>query len=175
MTLQEKNAADLASSQVNAIGAFSNSFRSSELTNLNEGEIITIPEDYQVFERKIGDRTAQYINVPTNTGRVVQFYPTSMARIAFEVDKNGKNIRENGRMKVVRSTGDVVTFIDGKAIDATMQAMKGCQIAYGDVKRIPTREFGVPESEATDKNVTSTIIASWNFAGEKRPVGYVSK
>lgn len=175
MTLQEKNQADLANSQVNAVGAFSNSFRSSTLTNLNEGEIFTIPEDYQVFERKIGDRTAQYINVPTNTGRVVQFYPTSMARIAFEVDENGKNIRENGRMKVVRSSGDVVTFIDGKAINDTMEAMKGCQIAYGDIQRIRTREFGVAESEATKENVTSTIVASWNFTGSKRPVGYAAK
>jgi hypothetical protein len=179
MTLSEKVAADKSNSQVKEVGGFSNSFRSSELNNLNEGEIITIPENYTVFERRIGQgenaRTAQYINVPTNTGRVVNFYPTAMARVAFPVDENGKNIREDGRMKVVRSTGDVCTFIDGKAINDTMKAMVGCQIEYSNVQRVNTREFGVSEAEATKDNVTTTIIASWNFAGKKRPVGYPTK
>lgn len=180
MTLAEKNAADSANSQIEAATGFSNSFRSSELNNLNDGEIITIPEDYQVFKRKIGSgadaRIAEYINVPTNTGRIAQFYPTAMARVAFEVDpKTGKNIRENGRMKVVRSEGDVCKWIDGKAIDATMQGMKGCQIAFSVVRRVPTRAFGVQESVATEKDVTETIIGGWNFSGEKRPVGYPTK
>lgn len=180
MTLKEKNSADLANSQVKAVGEFSNSFRTSQLNNLVSGEIITIPEDYQVFERKIGRgddaRTAQYINVPTNTGRVAQFYPTAMARIAFEVDDSGKNILdENGRMKVVRSQGTVCDYIDGKAIDATMKALKGCQIEYKELDRVKTRAFGVEEAVATAKDVTKTIIGSWNFYGEKRPVDYVSK
>jgi hypothetical protein len=177
MTLAEKVAADSANSQIEAASGFSNSFRSSELNNLQDGEIITIPEDYQVFKRKIGSgadaRVAEYINVPTNTGRIAQFYPTAMARVAFEVDpKTGKNIRENGRMKVVRSEGDVCKWIDGKSIDATMQGMKGCQIAFNVLRRVPTRAFGVQESVATDKDVTETIVGGWNFAGEKRPVGY---
>ena len=177
MTLAEKNAADSANSQIEAATGFSNSFRSAELNNLNSGEIITIPENYQVFKRKIGQgenaRVAEYINVPTNTGRIVPFYPTAMARVAFEVDKaTGKNIRENGRMKVVRSEGDVCKWIDGKAIDDTMQGMKGCQILYQELQRVPTRNFGVAESVATDKDVSETIIGSWNFSGSKRPVGY---
>ena len=177
MTLAEKVAADSANSQIEAASGFSNSFRSSELNNLADGEIITIPEDYQVFKRRIGSgenaRVAEYINVPTNTGRIAQFYPTAMARVAFEVDKaTGKNIRENGRMKIVRSEGDVCKWIDGKAIDATMQGMKGCQIQYKELRRVPTRAFGVQESVATKDDVTETIIGSWNFSGSKKPVGY---
>lgn len=179
MTLQEKVAADKANSQLKEVGGFSNSFRSSELTNLEDGEILTIPEDYKVFERRIGQgadaRTAQYINVMTNKGRTVTFYPTAMARIAFPVDENGKNIRENGRMKVVRSEGDVCKWIDGKSINDTMQGMKGCAIEYHILDRVQTRAFGVAESEATKDDVTSTIIGSWNFSGKKRPVGYPTK
>ena len=179
MTLIEKVSADKSNSQLKEVGAFSNAFRTSELNNLVDGEIITIPEDYVVFQRRIGQgadaRTAEYINVPTNTGRIVNFYPTAMCRVAFPVDENGKNIRENGRMKVVRSQGDVVNFVEGKAIDATMQAMKGCSIEYKVLDRVSTRQFGVSESEATKDNVQSTIIGSWNFSGEKRPVGYPTK
>lgn len=179
MTLAEKNAADSANSQIKEVGGFSNSFRSSELNNLQDGEIITIPEDYKVFERKIGSgenaRTAQYINCPTNTGRIVQFYPTAMARVAFVVDENGKNIRENNRMVVRRSEGDVCTWIDGKEIDSTVKAMKGCAIEYKVLDRVKTRAFGVDESAATAADVTETIIGGWNFSGKKRPVGYVTK
>lgn len=178
MTLAEKVAADSANSQLKAVGGFSNTFRSSELNNLKDGEIITIPEDYQVFARRIGNdenaRVAEYINVPTNTGRIAQFYPTAMARVAFEVDpKTGKNLRQDGRMVVVRSEGDVCKWIDGKAIDTTMQGMKGCQIQYKELRRVPTRTFGVPESTATKDDVTETIIGGWNFVdGSKKPVGY---
>jgi len=179
MTLAEKNAADSANSQINKVNGFSNSFRSSELNNLQDGEIITIPKDYQVFERKIGSgenaRVAQYINCPTNGGRIVQFYPTAMARVAFVVDENGKNIRENNRMKIVRSSGDVCAWIDGKEIDSTMKGMQGCSIEYKVLDRVKTRAFGVDESVATAADVTETIIGGWNFSGKTRPVGYPTK
>lgn len=175
MTLAEKNAADSANTaQRKAVAGFSNSFRSSVLNNFGAEEKFVIPEDYTVYQRKIGQgedaRVAEYINVQTDGGRVVEFYPTAMARIAFRVDENGKNIRNNGQMDIVRSTGDVCDFIDGKAIDATMQALKGCKIHYKEVERVKTRAFGVPESTATSKDVTTTIIGSWNFAeGSKKP------
>ena len=177
MTLAEKIAADKANSQVTLVAGFSNSFRSNELNNLEDGDIITIPEGdlYQVCQRKIGDRVAEYINVNTNSGRQAQFYPTSMTRIAFEVDENGKNVRVGGRMKVIRSTGDVVDYIAGKEIDGTMRKLQGCQLQYNIVKRVKTRAFGVQESVATSKDVTETIIGKWSFYGDKRPTDYVAK
>lgn len=174
MTLEQKNAADAANtSQRKEVGGFSNSFRSSVLNNFGAEEHFVIPTNYRVFERKIGTgadaRIAQYINIQTDGGRTLEFYPTAMARIAFEVDENGKNLRENGRMVVKRSHGTVCDFIDGQSIDAAMQAMKGCKIHYKEDERVKTRAFGVPESTATSKDVTTTIIGEWNFEGDTKP------
>lgn len=170
MNYLEKIAADQASSQRTEVGSFSNSFRSQTLTNLEEGESFVIPENYKIFERKIGDNKAQYINVQTDKGRTVEFYPTSICKIAFEVDENGKNIRENGRIvPPKRSVGDVVNFCEGKAIDATMKSMKGCTINYNHVQRVKTRAFGVKEEDATANDVTTTVLATWSFVGDKRP------
>jgi len=174
MTLEQKIAADKANTaQRKEVGGFNNSFRSSVLNNFGAEEHFVIPENYTVFERKIGQgddaRVAQYINIQTDGGRTLEFYPTAMARIAFEVDENGKNKRENGRMVVKRSTGTVCDFIDGQSIDASMKAMKGCKIHYKEVERVKTRMFGVPESAATSEDVTTTIIGSWNFEGNKKP------
>ena len=170
MNYLEKIAADQASSQRVEVGGFSNSFRSNTLTNLEEGESFVIPEDYKVFERRIGDNKAQYINVQTDKGRTVEFYPTSICKIAFEVDENGKNIRENGRIVAPkRSVGDVVNFCEGRAIDPSMQSMKGCTIKYDQVQRIRTRAFGVKEEDATANDVTTTVLATWSFVGDKRP------
>lgn len=175
MTLEEKNRADLANANVKEVAGFSKAFRTSELNNLQSGESFTIPEDYTVKQRVIGGNTEnpmEYINVLTNTGRTVEFSPRSMTRIAFPVDENGKNIRENDRMKVVRSGGNLVPFIAGKEIDSTMKALKGCTIQYTEAERVNTRAFGIPEEKATSKDVQVTIIGNWNLIGEKKPVGW---
>ena len=96
----------------------------------------------------------------------------------FEGDRDAlirKNIRENNRMKVVRSSGDVCAWIDGKEIDSTMKGMQGCSIEYKVLDRVKTRAFGVDESVATAADVTETIIGGWNFSGKTRPVGYPTK
>ena len=174
MTLAEKVAADAASSNLQEVGSFSKAFRSSTLNNLEDGEVITIPEDYHIFEREINGQKAQYINVNTNTGRIVAFYPSAICRSAFVVDENGKNkLLDNGRRDIRPNKGDVVDFCAGKAIDPTMQAMKGCSLKYNILERVKTRAFGITNEAATSKDVVdNTIVAGWNFEGTKRPVGY---
>ena len=175
MTLEEKNRADLANANVKEVAGFSKAFRTSELNNLQSGESFTIPENYTVKQRTIGGNTEnpmEYINVLTNTGRTVEFSPRSMTRVAFPVDENGKNIRENGRMKVVRSSGNLISFIQGKEIDSTMKALKGCTIQYTEAERVKTRAFGVPEEKATANDVNTTIIGKWDLIGDKKPAGW---
>lgn len=175
MTLEEKNRADLANANVKEVAGFSKAFRTSELNNLQSGESFVIPENYTVKQRAIGGNTEnpmEYINVLTNTGRTVEFSPRSMTRVAFPVDESGKNIRENGRMKVVRSTGNLIPFIQGKEIDSTMKALKGCTIQYTESERVKTRAFGVPEEKATSNDVNTTIIGKWDLVGDKKPAGW---
>lgn len=176
MTLAEKNAADVQKSNIKPVGSFSKAFRSNELNNLESGESFTIPENYQVMQRVIGGNTenpAEYINVTTNTGRTVEFYPTAMTRIAFPVDAEGHDVLQNGRRAVVRSEGNLIPFIQGKEIDSTMQALKGCTIQYTLKEKVNTRAFGVTNELATAKDVQTTNIGQWDIIGEKKPVGWV--
>lgn len=178
MTLEEKIVADNSNSQVKAVGSFSNAFRAATRESIKEGEILTIPENYTVYEnRNLGSegKHPQYINCPTSEGRIVELYPTMFTRAAFVVDANCKPVMDNGRQKRVPTGGTVAKFVAGKAIDPTMQAMKGCQIQFHNSKQYNTREFGVSAEEATKDNVVQLTVGDWDFVGDKKPVGYVAE
>lgn len=178
MTLNEKVLADSANSQLKSVDGFSNTFRSGARESVKEGEILTIPTgaEFKVYEnRSLGKegQHPQYINCPTSEGRVVELYPSMFTRIAIEVDDDCKTVQENGRAKVHNTGGNVAKFVAGKAIDATMRAMQGCQVKFSGLQTIKTRAFGVPAAEATKDDVTTTIIGNWDFVGDKKPEGYV--
>jgi hypothetical protein len=108
-------------------------------------------------------------------GRIVELYPTMFTRTAFVVDNNCKPVMDGARQKRVPSGGNVVKFIAGKAIDPTMEAMKGCQIKFSNPQVYKTRRFGVDAETATSKDVTDTIIGDYDFVGDKMPVGFVAE
>lgn len=178
MTLEEKYAADSASSNLQEVGSFTNTFRAGTRESIKEGEILTIPEgeNFKVFEnRNLGSegKHPQYINCPTSNGRIVELYPTMLTRTAFVVNKDCSPLLVDGRQKRVPTGGSVAKFIEGKAIDPTMKAMQGCQIQFHNSQVYDTRAFGVPASEATEKDVVSLTVGDWDFVGEKKPKGYV--
>ena len=174
------------SAQMQEVGHFSKSFRSSELSNIVEGEEFTIPEDYVIFSQKImrgqepaTDRdgnivTAEFINVVTNTGRNVRFFPTSLSKIAFRVDaETGKDL-VGAENRIVRTSGSVAKFVDGREIDSTMQDLKGCTIKCVKLEKVPVRAFGVSNASATKNDVQMNSIGTWELAeGSKKPVGWV--
>jgi hypothetical protein len=178
MTLEEKIIADQANSQLQPVGGFTNTFRGGVREALKDGEVLTIPENYVVIEnRNLGSegKHPQYINCPTNMGRIVELYPTMFTRTAFVVDNNCKPIMDGARQKRVPTGGSVAKFIAGKAIDPTMAAMKGCQIKFSAPQTYKTRRFGVDAETATSKDVVDMIIGNYDFVGDKKPEGYVAE
>lgn len=177
MTLNEKYMADSANSNLKELaGGFTNTFRAGQRESIKEGEILTIPENYKVYEnRQLGSegKHPQYINCPTNMGRIVEFYPSMLTRAAFVVDDNCQPVLENNRQKRVPTGGSVAAYVAGKAINPTMQAMQGCQIQFHNSQSYKTRAFGVPATEATKKDVVTLTVGDWDFVGEKFPEGYV--
>lgn len=201
MTLVEKNNKDHSKHDVEFYNPSSSypyrPFCSPELYTLNDGEIITIPENPPIFQRQLErykeyrqgqglimyfqkkDENApkvEYINVVTNTGYIVEFYPSVLWRtLAIEVDENGKYIRENDRIKIHRRTDDITRFIDSlgnKRIDVKniLQALAGCQIKYHFVKCLRIRYKNIAEGDANKNDVGMYIMAEWSFVGDKRPV-----
>ena len=191
MTLAEKNEADANNSQNKSL-EFSkpNEFIEDffHLFSFNDGEIITIPDNYKLFRRKSSEwnswnrgwvyHECNYINAINSVGNIIEFCPSVFLTVCFEVDKNGHHIRENGRMKVSRATGTVVDFLQRgnfKNVYEGLKELTGCLIKVSLLKRVLVRDIGVQESVATIKDVMTRDVYDFSFIGERRPIGFVEK
>ena len=184
MTVQESiNAALAQSNRYEKKDKFTKAFRSDDLGNIEAGEEFTIPEDYVVISQRImrggepvkdsqgNDVTAEFIKVQTNTNRVVNFFPSSLTKVAFRVDaETGKDATKD---RIVRTSGDLVAYVkDHPDMDATMQALKGCTVKCVSLTPIPVRAFGVSNEKATKADVQTNNIGEWTLVGKKRPANW---
>ena len=191
MTLAEKNEADANNSQNKSVDfSMPNEFIEDffHLFSFNDGEIITIPENYMLFRRKSSEwksrdrcwvyHECNYINAINSVGNIIEFCPSVFLTVCFEVDNYGRNIRENGKMKISRATGTVVDFLQSgkfKNVNEGLKELTGCLIKVSFLKRVLVREFGVQESVATIKDVMTRDVYDFSFVGERRPIGFVEK
>jgi len=180
MTIKEAIAAELGRSNVQKVDKFSKAFRVDELSNIEVGESFTIPEDYVILSQRmmrggqpVVDRdgnpvTAEFIKCMSDKGRTVNFFPTSLTKIAFRVDpETGKDVTED---RIVRTSGDVVAYVKKHPdMNATMQALKGCTIKLEKVDKINVRRFGVDNEKATKADVETNNIGTWSLVGDKKP------
>lgn len=184
MTIQESiNAALAQSSRYQKLEGFTKSFRSDDLGNIQAGEEFTIPEDFVVISQRIlrngvpvkdaqgNNVTAEFIKVQTNTGRIANFFPSSLTKVAFRVDPNtGKDVAEN---RIVRTQGNIVNYVkDHPDMNATMQALKGCTIRCEKLEAVPVRAFGVDNDHATKNDVQTNNIGTWSLVGENKPANW---
>ena len=181
MTVQESINATLAqSSRYQKVDKFSKAFRSDDLNNIVAGEEFTIPNDFVVISQRImrGNEplkdsngnvvTAEFIKCMTTKGRVVNFFPSSLTKVAFRVDpKTGKDAKED---RIVRTKGDLVNYVkDHPDMNQTMEALKGCTVKCEKLDPIPVRAFGVSNERATKDDVQTNNIGTWTLVGEVRP------
>lgn len=157
------------------------------LYSFTDGEVITIPDNFKVFRRQVIEQISlkesviheyDYINVTNSEGYIVELRPNVMSAIYFEVDHNGRNIRENGRMKISRTTGTVADYLRRGGFNNINQGLKemtGCLIKVSFIKRVLIRKFNVPESIATSEDVIPRDVYDFSFVGERRPIGFVEK
>lgn len=184
MTIVEMDAACKSqSSNYEEVGAFSGTMRDTQLQNIVEGEEILIPESYKIWKQRMmrnglpvtnanGDNVfSEFINVNTSAGRSVRFYPSSLCKIAFVVDEDGKDVVGAGR--VVSTKGNIADFARGRSIDSVMQSLKGCTIKLDKNEEVLVRQYGVTNEAATAKDVQKTHVGTWVLSGKKKPIGWV--
>lgn len=184
MTIQESiNAALAQSSRYQQVASFSKSFRSDDLGNIEAGEEFVIPNDYVIISQKImrggvpvkdqqgNDVTAEFIKVQTNKGRVVNFFPSSLTKVAFRVNpETGKDVTTD---RIVRTSGNLVDYVKNHPdMNGTMQALKGCTVKCEALNPVPVRAFGVSNDKATKADVQTNNIGTWTLVGDKKPEGW---
>lgn len=183
MNLQESFAIESANSNVEEVQEFSKAFRVDTLNNIEAGEEFVIPtgSDYRIWRQRmmrggqpVLDRdgkpvVAEYIKCLTTNGRIVNFFPSSLTKIAFRVnEETGKDIQGDGR--IVRTSGDIVNYVKMHPnMTETMRALQGCAIKCEKYQKVPVRRFGVSNDKATKADVETNNIGTWSLAGTKKP------
>ena len=185
MTIKEAVAAELGKSNVKRVEKFSKAFRIDELSNIEAGESFTIPsgEDFIILSQgmmrggqPVVDRngepvTAEFVKCLSDKGRTVNFFPTSLTKIAFRVDpETGKDVTED---RIVRTKGDVVAYVKRHPdMNETMKALQGCTIKLEKIDKINVRRFGVDNEKATKADVETNNIGTWNLVGDVKPANW---
>lgn len=185
MTIKEAIAAEVGKSNVEKIGAFTKAFRIDELSNIEPGEQFTIPtgDDFVILSQRmmrggqpvIGANgkpvTAEFVKCQSNKGRIVNFFPTSLTKIAFRVDpETGKDVTED---RIVRTEGNVVAYVKQHPdMNETMKALQGCTIQYDLKEKVNVRRFGVTNEKATKKDVETNNIGKWTLVGDVKPANW---
>ncbi len=185
MTIKEAVAAEIGKSNVEKVDKFTKAFRIDELSNIEPGEQFTIPtgEDFIILSQQMmrgGQRvigangkpvTAEFVKCQSNKNRIVNFFPTSLTKIAFRVDpETGKDVTED---RIVRTEGNVVDYVKQHPdMNETMKALQGCTIQYDLKEKVNVRRFGVPNDKATKADVETNNIGKWTLVGNVTPANW---
>lgn len=121
------------------VNGFTGAVRSLENIGLEKGDVLEIPEKFDVFEQKIGDGTAQYILCKLNgTENVKPFYPSTFTKSRTVYNENGESTRER-----VHTTGSAAElFRSYGEVAKGMDALRGKKIAVTDIKEVRTLRYG---------------------------------
>lgn len=133
----EKQRAEARKDKV--VNGFSGAVRSLENTGLEAGDVLVIPDTFEVREQKIGDGTAQYIFCQLgDTQNVKPFYPSTFTKSRQVYDENGQptGVRKHtmgSAAELFRSFGSVA---EG------MNALRGKKIKVTNIENVRTLRFG---------------------------------
>lgn len=100
-----KVAVQLAEERILANGgkvvpSFKGAVRSDDLNTLEKGDQFTIPQDFKIYEQRVGNgsNVAQFIIVDVN-GVAKNFYPSSLQKNLAIVDDNANSTGERAKTK----------------------------------------------------------------------------
>lgn len=123
------------------VSGFSGAIRSLDLLYLEEGDVLIIPEKFEVFERKFkgSDNTAQYIFCKLDGKEDVKpFYPSTFVKVREVVNENGEGT--GVRKHTLGTAADL--FRTFGTIEDGMNALKGKKIKVSKVEIIRSLRFG---------------------------------
>lgn len=116
---------------------FSGAVRSLENLNLEVGDEWTFPENYEVYEQKLGDNSVQYIFVEIN-GNAKKFYPSTFTKSRMIYNEDGTTTGE--RVHTEGSAAEL--FRTAGSIEDGMNKLKGKKVKVTNMKTIRTLRYG---------------------------------
>lgn len=119
------------------VAGFTGAQRSLENVGLEKGDKFTFPENYDVYEQKIGDNTVQYIFVTIN-GNAKKFYPSTFTKSRTVYNEDGTSTGE--RKHTMGSAAEL--FRKSGTIKEGMEALKGKTVVVSELELIRTQRFG---------------------------------
>lgn len=120
------------------VAGFEGAVRSLENLNLEVGDTFTIPEQFDVYEQKIGDNKAQYLFVDLGGDNVKKFYPSTFTKSRTVYDEDGTSTGER-----IHTTGTAAElFRTAGSVKEGMNLLKGKTLKVTDVKTVRTMRYG---------------------------------
>lgn len=137
------------------VTSFKGAVRGDELNTLEKGDQFTIPNDFKIYEQRVGSgtNTAQFIIVEVN-GVAKNFYPSSLQKNLAIVDDNAMPVGERAKTKGTACEW----FKKQGSIDKAMKAMKGCTLKISDVTPYQVRRFGTTDEVTTSNFMTVDFV-----------------
>lgn len=123
------------------VSDFSGGVRSLENTGLEKGDVFTFPETYDIYERKFGENTAQFIFVEIGNGNVKPFYPSTFTKSRTIYNEDGTSTGQR-----VHTTGTAAEiFQKAGTVKEGMDALKGKTVIVSDITPVTTLRYGTTE------------------------------
>lgn len=120
------------------VSGFEGAVRSLENLNLEVGDTFTMPQNYKVYEQKIGDSKAQYIFIDLGNDNVKKFYPSTFTKYRTVYDEDGQSTGER-----IHTTGTAAElFRTAGSVKEGMDLLKGKTLKVSDIKIVRTMRYG---------------------------------
>lgn len=120
------------------VTGFKGAQRSLENVTLEVGDQFTFPAQYEVYEQKIGDNTAQYIWVTLPNGNAKRFYPSTFTKSRTVYNEDGT---PTGERKSTKGTA-AEEYRKYGTVEEGMNALAGKTIKVTSIETIRTLRFG---------------------------------
>lgn len=123
------------------VSKFSGAVRSLDSLALEEGDQFTFPNEYTIYEQKLGSNSVQYIMVELTNGNAKPFYPSTFTKSRTVCEPDGTLTSQR-----VHTEGTAAEeFWKYGSVQEAMDAMKGKTVKVTRIDEYNTIRFGTDE------------------------------
>lgn len=137
--IEEKKRAEAQGDKL--VNGFKGAIRSLDILTIEEGDVFTIPETFEVYEQSFGEggNTAQYIWIETESGAAKKFYPGTFTKRRRVYNEDG-SVNTNVPPAVCGGTAAEL-FRTYQTVAEGMDALRGKKLKVPKVETVRTKHY----------------------------------